>query len=244
MRGVMRSRSTIEVVGVDGTPDGWLAVSARDGLSSLHHYPDIASLFAEHRGVAVIAIDIPLWFPTDSEHRPSDKAARKLLGRPRSSSVFSVPPREVLEARGYPGANRLSKKRYGRGISKQAYALGPKILQVVRFVESSGSDRFHEIHPELSFYFLAKELGGEITASKKTWRGFTERHDLLRSVGFDPPLTVPEGCGSTAPDDVLDACVAAWSAHRIATDTAELVGDPSSSRAGPRAGGHPPGIYA
>ena len=54
-------------------------------------------------------------------------------------------------------------------------------------------------------------------------------------------------CGPLTPeliDDVLDACVAAWSAHRIAAGTAELVGIDPSSTPPERLAGHPEVIYA
>lgn len=240
----MTSTSPPLVLGIDGCPTGWVAAAAEAGeLSSLHHYLSIAELVEAHPEATAFGIDIPLWFPAGKEPRPSDPAARKLLGR-RGSSVFAVPPRDVLEAPSFEEANELSKVRYERGISKQSYALAPKILEAVRFVESSGEERLFEVHPELSFRFLAESQGKQVASSKKTWLGFSERLAALESAGFGPPLRPNGNLGKAAPDDVLDACVAGWSANRISLGTAELVGIADNSALPTRPGAHPPVIYA
>ena len=51
-----------------------------------------------------------------------------------------------------------------------------------------------------------------------------ERIRLLEEVGLAPPLEAQDGLGKASVDDVLDAAVAAWSAHRIATGKAEPIG--------------------
>lgn len=240
----MAPTDPITVMGVDGTQDGWVAVKAQNGrFASIHHYPNVDALAADNPDASTIAIDIPLWFPSGKEPRTSDPAARALLG-PRRSSVFAVPHREVLEASSYEAANQLSKNLFGRGITQQSYALGAKILEAVGFVESSGENRLREVHPELSFHFLAKELGQQVTASKKTWAGFAERLSLLQSVGLSPPFEARLDLGRAGVDDVLDACVGAWSAQRIACGKAKLVGaDPGLVSRDARTG-HPEAIYA
>lgn len=240
----MHPRQTLEVLGIDGCPDGWVAVTAREGkFASLHHYPNITELVEDHPKATTFGIDIPLWLPAGWEPRVSDVAARKCLKR-RGASVFAVPPRDVLEAGSHAEANALSKKRYGRGVPAQSFGLSGKILEAVRFLESTGDQRLFEVHPELSFHFLAKSLGTEITSSKKRWTGLAERLSLLESVGFAPPLDTHESLGRAAPDDVVDACVAAWSAYRIATGKAELVGAEADSVRAEQPKGHPAVIYA
>ena len=63
-----------------------------------------------------------------SPPRLADRAARKFVG-PRRSSGFPTPPRALLEAGTYAEARLVAKERFGIGISAQAYALGPKILE-------------------------------------------------------------------------------------------------------------------
>jgi predicted RNase H-like nuclease len=82
-------------------------------------------------------------------------------------------------------------------------------------------ERIHEVHPELSFRTLA---GGEpLPYAKKTWRGQNLRRALLAEAGG---IVLPDALGEAdrvPVDDVLDAAVAAWSAHRIARGTAGRV---------------------
>jgi predicted RNase H-like nuclease len=221
--------SPSQVVGVDGTKKGWVAVRAEDGeFAGATHHPDIADLAATYLDARVIAIDIPLFFPLEgsTEPRAADVAGRKLLGR-RSSSLFNVPPRAVLEAADHTQANALSKKLTGSGLSAQSYALRSKILEAVTFLEATKDRRFHEVHPEISFHLLAASQGSTITASKKTWNGLAERFRLLQKVHLAPSLKVPLKLGATAPDDLLDAAAAAWTAQRIAEGVAEMVpGEP------------------
>ncbi len=83
--------------------------------------------------------------------------------------------------------------------------------------------RVREVHPEVSFYFLAGERPQQY--SKKTRVGREERRELLE------PLFGERLCAAlaerdrhaTAEDDVLDAFVALWTAERIATETARVI---------------------
>ncbi|WP_079175456.1 DUF429 domain-containing protein [Streptomyces malaysiense] len=81
-------------------------------------------------------------------------------------------------------------------------------------------ERIHEAHPEVSFYALAD--GVPLAHAKKTWRGQNLRRSLLAEAG----LVLPDELGEAdriPVDDVLDAAVEAWSAHRIALGTANRV---------------------
>jgi len=131
-----------------------------------------------------------------------------------------APFRVVLEAPSYREANRLSKQRFGRGISAQSYALRRKIFEVDAC--AANDDRIYEVHPEVCF----TEMNGEPLAhSKKSWHGQADRLRLLAVAG----ITIPDDLddvGTIPPDDIIDATAAAWSAVRIAADTGEKVGKP------------------
>jgi hypothetical protein len=74
-------------------------------------------------------------------------------------------------------------------------------------------------YPELSF----RSMGGRPLAHpKKTWAGVMMRRRLLESAGVCPP-DEPGVAVDMPPDDVADAAVAAWSAHRIALGTARAL---------------------
>lgn len=178
-----------------------------------------AELTAELHDAAVIGIDIPIGLPT-ARTRRADVEARAFVG-PRSSTVFNAPHRDVLQAPSYAAARKLSLTTYGIGVSSQAYrGLRSKILEVDALVRTDS--RLFEIHPEVSFRFMA---GQPLPHSKKSWNGLMLRRRLLRSVGIEVGDELGRA-GGVAPDDVLDAAAVAWSALRIATGAAGSFPDP------------------
>jgi len=56
--------------------------------------------------------------------RACDKAARKLLGQPRGTSVFAAPCRAVLRAETHAEASAVNRQKTGRGLSQQAFRIG------------------------------------------------------------------------------------------------------------------------
>ncbi|HEY6943138.1 DUF429 domain-containing protein [Dokdonella sp.] len=210
-------------VGVDGSKAGWLAVSrSSDGFAfAVHAQPH--ELVAAHADAAVIAVDVPIGLP-DRGRRASDAAARAFLGRPRASSVFSAPVRGVLGATTYAEALQLHRHfDDGRGLSAQAFGILPKIRAWDDLLRHDGAARARvfEIHPEVSF--AALDGGRGLAAGKKTADGREQRLALLGRA-FDEArvravlAAVPRRLA--APDDVLDAFAALWSAERIAVGVA------------------------
>ena len=126
---------------------------------------------------ATVCIDIPIGLSSDG-FRACDRAARQLLGK-RSSSVFPVPPRLALAALTYEEINFASKAHCGKGVSKQAFYLLPKIREAEALLRSSDSDNFDwlETHPELCFSGFNGAVPMEHT--KKTDAGFRERKSVL-----------------------------------------------------------------
>jgi predicted RNase H-like nuclease len=210
------------VIGVDGCPDGWVAVTLDGpGRLDVRHLPSIADLDALAPPATIVAVDMPMWFPVQPPRR-SEVAAREVLG-PKASSIFATPIRAAVEAPDHASANAISRDATGGGVSRQAFALAAKILEVDAWRHRSALD-VREVHPETSFAIL---LGRPATASKRTWAGAGERRAALARVGID--LTPFEGAslGKATVDDVLDAAVAAWTAGRIAAGTARrLPADP------------------
>jgi predicted RNase H-like nuclease len=201
----------VRVAGVDGTKAGWLAIILEDGrFSSDRLIRQIESDFSELRDVTVVGIDVPIGFGP----READRAARAFLAG-AASTVFSTPPRELLERPFGPGL----------GISAQAHALGPRILHIT---ECAASDaRIHEVHPEVSF--RAMNDGRPLRDRKKSAGGAFERMALLTRHGIE--LGTLEETAAAPLDDVLDAAAAAWSAQRIATGTASSLPDPPAASA-------------
>ena len=206
----------MHVVGVDVWARRWVAVVVGTDVESVAVFEQLSEIGIAYSSASVIGVDIPIGLP-EIGVRAADVAARSYV-KPRSSSVFSAPPRDVLTEPTYQDALALSRKRHGRGLSSQAYHLGAKILEA----EAVDDARLHEVHPEVSFRALK---GAPLEHAKKTWNGQMERRQLLADAG----LQLPDDLGSAAavaPDDVLDAAVAAWSARRIAAGTAATLPDP------------------
>lgn len=198
------------VVGADACKNGWIAVALRDDAPAEAHYLETIELLTSVvPDVQVVAIDIPIGLPTTG-FRTADLEAKRFL-RHKHAAVFSVPCRSVLEAQTHAEATALSVELSGVGISRQAYSLGPKILEVERWIPTAPCG-VYELHPEVSFTVL---MGGLPTASKKTWAGSVQRREALARQGISLDHVTGLAATQAAVDDMLDAGVAAWTARRI-----------------------------
>jgi predicted RNase H-like nuclease len=160
------------VLGVDAYKSGWVALALRDGaVEGCQLYGDISELIRDHPAARIIAVDIPIGLP-EKDSRLADVEARRFVG-PRRSSVFPTPPRAILEAPTYDEALALAQALGGPGISRQSFALAPKILEVD--AAASSDDRIVEVHPEVSFRAMA---GHPIDFPKKSWNGLLFRRQL------------------------------------------------------------------
>lgn len=196
-------------VGVDGCKSGWFAVW--EGRSELQSqvYPSVVDLWEEHQQATRILIDVPMGLKVSAD-RQIEKQVRKLLG-PRRSSVFPVPCFAATYAEDYPSASAINRKQIGKGLSKQAWFITPKIRDVDRLLNQSSSarDTLGECHPELAF---ATFNGAPLTCSKKTVEGQNQRQALL-DVRFDGSRAFIEHCLMSHPrsvlqiDDCMDAMI-------------------------------------
>ncbi|MCO8125889.1 DUF429 domain-containing protein [Acidimicrobiia bacterium EGI L10123] len=208
------------VLGVDGARGGWVGVRWDGTEPACAFAPTLTGLVADVWPVAVVAVDMPIDLEV-SATRACEDLARPLLGA-RRSSLFQSPSLGALDFADddYPGANAWSKATTGRGISKQAWFLVPKIREV-RALAATCAVPVRECMPELSF----RAMHGEPLAhAKTTWSGHALRVRLLREHGIDLPDD-PGPAGRVAPDDLTDAAAVAWSAMRIARGEAESVPD-------------------
>lgn len=185
----------------------------------------LAEVLERFPSAEAVAVDIPIGLPRRGS-RAADLEARRCLG-PRAASVFLTPPRRALAAPTYAEANDLCRRITGAGLSRQAYALRGRILEADAVAGTEG--RLVEVHPEVSFRAMA---GRPLSHSKRTWDGLEERRRLLAREGIHVPGRLPRA-GSAAPDDVLDAAAAAWSAARVARGAARsLPASPPRDRRG------------
>lgn len=91
-----------------------------------------------------------------------------------------TPVRSALQEEAHAAATAVNVQLAGEGISRQAYGLRTKILQVDQWVRRT-RQRVVEVHPEVSFACLA---GAPLNAGKSTWAGMARRRQLLAGAGI------------------------------------------------------------
>jgi predicted RNase H-like nuclease len=228
-------------LGFDGCPAGWVAVTLEAGavtrVEVVAHLRD--RLPEGPRGVAgldAIAVDMPVGL-VDAD-RDADRAARRALPG-RASSVFSTPPRSVVdgwrtgEVRTHTEAVTVARRVTGKGVSQQAWRLVPKIAEADDLVADGVP--LLEVHPEVAFAVLA----GQPLPRKRSWAGLSARRALLAAVGVVLPDRFVDD-HRAAPDDVVDAAICAWVADGAATGALRQL--PAAT--GQRAHGRPIAIHA
>ncbi len=205
------------VLGADACRAGWVGIALSDEGVAAYVHAEIAGLVAlaaAAEPLAMVGIDIPIGL-ADAGLRQADLLARKAAG-PRWASVFVTPVRAAVELDDYQQACDVNRQLAGCGISRQAFNLREKIIQVDRWLQQAPF-RVVEVHPELCFGELA---GAPLADAKSTWAGATGRRELLAAEGI--VLTGDLGLAGrqVGVDDVLDAAAVAWTARRVAAGIA------------------------
>ncbi len=182
---------------------------------SCHVCTSTEDLFYGNDAPDLLGLDMPIGLP-DCGPRLCDLEARRRLGFPRGSSVFPAPIRSLLGAGSYQEACELRFLADGRKISRQTWAILPKIRSVDTLLRADPElpDKIREVHPEVCFSILA---GRPLEHGKKTKQGREERLRLLESVFGDcvhSAIADRRALGCPL-DDLLDAFVACWTAERI-----------------------------
>lgn len=217
------------VAGVDGCRGHWLCVwgdPARPSeiqaalLDTPHALEHLRPL------PAVVGVDIPIGLPEDGP-READRAARRLLGRPRGSSVFPAPLRCMLQAPDYDTACNLGRNRCGRALSCQSWNILPLIRAMDAFLRErpARAGWVQEVHPELGF--TVWNHGIPMAWGKKNPRGRDTRRGLVEAALPGALSAARASLGAPCPeDDLLDALAAFGIAARIATGRALRLPDP------------------
>ena len=210
------------VAGVDGARGGWLAVLVGGAGITAHLLPRAADVIG--LAAAQIAVDMPIGL-ADSGPRACDRAARRLLPKPRRASVFA-PPRRYMLGLAYAEANAAGRQREGVGLSRQAWHIGRRVAELDAVLTPAAQARVAESHPELIFHRLN---GWRALPRKTTAEGRAARMALLRNAGLpDPaPLLGRYRRAEVQPDDVLDAAACSLTAARRLAGTACRVPDPA-----------------
>ena len=204
----------------------------RRGNYEVDVFPAFSELLAHYGEASLVLVDIPIGLPQGAGGRDCDREARKLLG-PRRSSVFPAPTRQTVEqaaasTRDYESANGVERRFAGKGISKQTFAIAPKIAEVDRVMEApDGSARrlVREGHPEVCFWALNNRQ--PMRFGKRTEEGEDERLRVLQGIEPKAQGIFDRACSKfarkdVARDDILDALVAAVTAYLSQGDEGRL----------------------
>ena len=230
-----RGRST------KGKPGGWvMAVSGvvpGSPVEEVSVWCSFADLWSHAReiGLLAVTVDIPIGLPV-KEGRAADRKARGMLKslekgkQGRTSSVFPTPPLSTLGACTYQEAGQLARLATGKGLTRQTYALFPKIREVRCALgrddfDSAAVPRAAEVHPEVSCRVMADR---PMSFHKSLQAGVAERLALLEchfpNIVDAAVRTLRTGPPHPGLDDVLDAVAAAWTARRMIHGLAKRLG--------------------
>jgi len=207
-------------VGVDGCPEGWLAVVYSDsGYEGANVYRTVTDLWAAHRDADRILIDVPIGLREDSsEPRACDTAAREALAPDRHASVFPTPVRAAAREASYEAAKAVQERLTDGSLNRQTWGIVPKIDEIDRFLLDTPAARgtIRESHPEVCFRAFA---GEPMTYSKtgQPKRAFWERVAVLRAVESDIYDHLWDAASDldcdASDDDLLDAFAVALTAR-------------------------------
>lgn len=198
----------MRILGIDGCRGGWIGIWYSTKALDWYFSPSLDDLMTQHIPTRAF-IDMPIGLSSKGP-RLCDRAARQMLGRKFSSSVFPTPARLALNATEYPQANALNRQQTGSGLSKQTYYLLPKIREVDGWLRdpSHPTGLLREAHPEVAFNAIK---GTSLSYKKKTAEGFKERLQLLcqldtRVAELTQVILTTTRRKDIAADDILDAC--------------------------------------
>ena len=225
------------IAGVDGCPDGWIAVLARPNGSEpprCRVVPHLADIVNASEIPAVVAVDIPIGLPDriDGPGRAAEQAVRSLLGE-RQSSVFSIPARGAVYEATYAAACALALATSDppRKVSKQGFMIFSKIREADALLRARPdlASRVFEVHPEVAFWSMN---GEHALAEPKKVKGrpyapgLQLRRHLLAAAGLERGLIDAAPPRGAADDDYVDALAALVVARHISDGRGRPFPDP------------------
>lgn len=219
-------------VGVDGCPGGWFYIALDGGEWRCGVVSTLKALLQALPQARLILIDMPIGLrESGGEERDCDRAARKMLGRARASSVFPVPLRPALQAESYDEAKAINRRLSGKGISLQTWNIVPKLRELDGLLQHSSEarQRMREAHPEVCFWALNGRQA--MQHNKKTAKGRLEREALLKRYLPELPDLLAHAAArypraQLGWDDMLDATMLAVTARLGREALATLPGAP------------------
>jgi predicted RNase H-like nuclease len=224
---MMSHRKPANLIGIDGCRAGWVCATAPADLATttITIEQDLTAVFSgAARDGDLVVIDIPIGLAA-REPRGCDLAARSYLQGPRKSSVFPAPCQGTITATTYEEACELNRRACGKAVSKQLFAILPRIRDVDNLMRPDMQRWIREGHPEVTFAALAGSGTGPLP-NKREAEGQLQRLALIRGYIRDVDrLGVDEqrrrlGPGKVSADDLIDAITCLITAFRIMTNTA------------------------
>jgi len=226
-------KKAFQVAGVDGCRAGWFIVIASlvkpkylapqfiEGLPCVFNLKDFflsrtfADVLTKTTDCKLICVDIPIGLSDGDKPRQCDVLARKILGPVRASSIFAPPVRQCLSAKDYKMASRICFEHSGKRLNRQSFFILPKIREVDEAMTLQLQQHVREIHPELAFWALNGNK--PLQHSKKKLAGRNERMKLLAPIFPEIVELIAKARKpqEVAPDDILDALAAAWTASQV-----------------------------
>jgi len=221
----------LKLIGIDGCPGGWVSASADRNLAAVTFtiHADLTAIFSDAiQNGDIIAIDIPIGLPT-REPRACDLAAREYLRGSRKTCVFPAPCQATADASSfditYREACEVNFSASGKKVSRQLFAILPKIGEVDRLISSPLQNRIREAHPEVTFAALDRPRPGPLPPKREP-DGHLQRLALIKR--FNQDLDGAElakqrrrlGTGNADVDDLVDALACLITALRVMKKTA------------------------
>jgi predicted RNase H-like nuclease len=201
-------------VGIDGAGKWWVVVALKKNGFAVSFHENIREICEWYVGADAMLIDMPIGLNEGAEDKRPDHLVRTLM-KGKASSVFPTPCRQAVYAKDYPDAARQNKVVLGKSLSKQSWAIVPKIREIDIFLSENQewTNRLLESHPEYCFTLLNDDR--PVLSRKVTDEGFSIRRKIL-SKYYSNTDAVLERYRKTAPntikskrDDVVDALVLA-----------------------------------
>ena len=208
--------------GIDGYSQGWIGIvvnKKREYQRKIYLWQSTEKMLQESfKNFKFSLIDMPIGLNDYllPGERNCDKLARRLIGWPRSSSIFIVPHREALSAKTKDGADKINLQICGKKLTFQAFNIARRIkaLDMVFSKNPKLQSKIRESHPELCFWALNQKRA--LITKKCSAEGLTQR---LRIISRYTPIRAKEflefakDAGKLIKyDDIVDAMVLALSA--------------------------------
>jgi predicted RNase H-like nuclease len=229
-------------VGVDGSPDGWIAVwYDREGYVGSQLYGDIERLWADHGDTAeAVLIDVPIGLREESsEKRRCDDAARQVLSPVRHSSVFPVPVRAAVHESSYQAAKKAQEAHTDGSLGVQSWNIADNIAELDTFLRETAPaavGTVRESHPEVCFWALNDRSAAEYSKTGQPAAAFWERIGVLEAIDGRIVQHVRRAgsglSGAVGNDDVIDAFALALTAHPWTGGLRTLPEDPPTDDKG------------